>query len=136
MPIRIVERFVEGYTSSGFSKWYAAILDCKHWHYSGGNGKPFTDIYIGSQVDCATCRKHDAAVERLKALDFSTISYFRFSNRWAYPEQGIMGQYHGYQRVTNYPTGVMLACSFPAIKEVEEIINKSKACTLSPTEGR
>lgn len=136
MQKRIIKSFTDGPTSSRTMRWYAAILDCGHWHYSG-TWQPFTaDVVVGNEVRCVTCEMHADAEAKLEALDLSTVAYMRFSTRWAYPEQGILGQYHAYTRDTTSPTGVKLLCSFPATKAIDAIIDRRRITTMSPTEGR
>jgi hypothetical protein len=131
-----ITSFVEGFTTSGMMKWYAAVLDCGHWHYHSG-WKPFpVEVTVGSGMDCDKCAEVREAEARLEVLDLSEVAYLRFSSRWAYPDQGIFGQYHAYRRDSSSPTGVKLLCSFPATKEIDAIIDRRRLCTLSPTEGR
>jgi hypothetical protein len=128
--------FTHGPTSSGHMTWYAAILACGHWHYSKG-WTPFpADVQAGMEVDCETCTAHAAAESRLEALEVSQVYYMRFSTRFAYPDQGIFGQYHAYTRDSSSPTGVRHLASFPATKNIDAIIDRRRICTLSPTEGR
>lgn len=128
--------FTSGATSSGMMTWYAAVLDCGHWHYSEG-WSPFpATVVVGSDVACQKCVDLKAAEERLEALDLSQVAYMRFSNRFAYPDQGILGQYHAYKRDQSSPSGVTLLCSFPATKNIDAIIDRKRICTMSPTEGR
>lgn len=131
-----ITSFTSGATSSALLTWYAAVLDCGHWYYSKG-WKPFSaEVTVGTEIECEICAQHAVAEAKLEALDLSTISYMRFSNRWAYPDQGILGQYHCYQRDTTSPSGVKLVCSFPATKRIDAIIDRRRICALSPTEGR
>lgn len=132
-----INSFTSGATTSGMMTWYAAVLDCGHWHYSQG-WEPFPSfVVVGYEVDCAKCVDLKEAEERLEALDLSTVAYMRFSNQGSlYPDQGIFGQYHAYQRDTTSPTGVKLLCSFPATKAIDAIIDRKRICTMSPTEGR
>ena len=132
-----VTGFTEGATSSGFGKWYAAILDCKHWYFEPKNYGPLSSsVAIGTEIECAKCAEHAEAVARLEALDLSTILYMRFNPRWAYPDQGIHGQYLAYRRDPSSPSGVMLAHSFPAIAAIDAVINRRRICAISPTEAR
>jgi hypothetical protein len=128
--------FTEGFTTSGMMKWYAAILDCGHWHYSG-TWEPFpAEVSIGSAVECGKCADLLEAEAALEALDPATVHHFRFSTRFAYPDQGIFGQYHAYKRDATSPTGVIHMASFPATKRIDAIIDRKRICALSPTEGR
>lgn len=72
----------------------------------------------------------------LRRLIFSTIAYMRFTTRWAYPEEGILGQYHCYRRAKESPTGVLHVTTFTATKRIDAMIDARRLCTLSPTEGR
>lgn len=133
---RTIKSFTTGRTTSGMMNWYAAILDCSHWKYSKG-WTPFpADVVVGSQVDCETCDNHAKACAMLETFDVASISYMRFSGRWAYPDQNIFGHYNAYTRDSSSPTGVMLLFSVPAIKEIDAIIDRRRIGTLSPTEGR
>jgi hypothetical protein len=137
IPMSKVTGFIEGTTSSGFGKWYAAILDCKHWYYEPNNYGPISsNILVGTEIECKTCAQHAEAVARLEALDLSDIQYLRFNTRWAYPDQGIHGQYLAYRRDRTSPTGVIFADSFPAIAAIDAVINRRRICAISPTEGR
>ena len=131
-----IKSFTSGPTTSGMMKWYAAILDCGHWLYSDGwKGFP-ESVKVGDQVECKTCADHLAAVARLEALDSKEVHHMRFDSRFAYPDQGIFGQYHAYRRDTSSPSGFMLITSFPATKEIDAVIDRRRLCALSPTEGR
>lgn len=128
--------FTQGQTSSGLLTWYVAILDCKHWYYSEG-WQPFSsDIVVGLEIDCEKCKNHAKAIQRLEALDLTYISHFRFDNRFAYPDQGIRGSYKAYVYDASSPAGVLLVDSFPAIDEIDAIIDRKRILAISPTEGR
>jgi hypothetical protein len=132
-----IKSFTSGPTSSGMMTWYAAILDCGHWHYSPESWSPFpASMPVGTEVECSKCAEHKKAEEFLNNVDMTGIAYLRFSPRWAYPEQGILGQYHAYRREPTSPTGVLHAWSVPATKAIDAIIDRRRLCTMSPTEGR
>ena len=131
-----ITSFTEGHTSSGMMKWYAAILDCKHWHYAEG-WQPFpANVTVGSIIPCSTCVDLANDERELEALDLSKVAYLRFDTRWAYPDQGIKGTYHAYRREPSSPSGVMLIRSFRATDAIDAIIDRKHICSMSPTEGR
>lgn len=132
----VIKSFSTHPTTSGMMTCYVAILDCGHWFYNPG-WRPFPDsVKAGDSIDCVTCSNHAEAEKHLESLDKAQVSYLRFNTRFAYPEQGIFGQYHAYTRDSSSPSGVKHLASFPATKAIDAIIDRRGLCTLSPTEYR
>lgn len=132
-----IKSFTSGATTSGWMKWYAAVLDCGHWYYNPASWQPFdAGVTPGTEVECKTCADHKKAEAFLETVDMTGIAYLRYDSRFSYPDQGIFGSYRAYRRDTSSPTGVLHAWSVPATKAIDAIIDRRRMCAISPTEGR
>lgn len=130
-----VTGFAYGPTSSGLMNWHACTLDCGHMKYlTAGASWTSTDVRnypgsekIGDVVECDECKGIAAQLQRLAAIDVTTVHHARYRQQFG-------GRYTLYRIDKTSPSGFISIDSFQAVPQIDSLLSRMGISPISPTE--
>jgi hypothetical protein len=142
-PQRRVKCIVKVWTNSAMAIPVAYLtLECGHTHkpvmqsddYKLAHSDANHMAGPGAMLGCSECRRYNAQLERLRALQPAEVSHTRFRH---HDSRGFgPGSIYIYGRDAKSPTGCHLLFSIDETSEVQAILSRMRSSPLSPTEKR